>query len=501
MKSQQKCIVIFALVCCFAVLVALIFSAVDVWGEDEDGITEENCSKTCRMIIVENIPENVSLPHNGTTSLTSGLHSLLDLARRYVEIVSPHWTLNSTDYEASIPTAKQGRLLLHRLMDLKSQKVNLKVVSGLTDSKELKILSRHGADIHYLNMTTLTNGQMLSSFWVVDNKHIYIGSAGMDWRALSTLKELGVILYECSCLALDLRRLFSLYRQLQYKDFIPSIWSKRVYGLYNKKRPLQLVLNDVNAEGYPSNSPDVLCPKDRVRDIDAIFNVIEDANKFIYISVTDYLPLVSNGLNRYWSAIDGKLREAVLLRNIKVRLLVSCWEQTHPLTFNFMWSLKSLCMDMANCSLEAKFFIPRKLDGMIEGINHNRYMVTDNAIYIGNFGWVGNEFVYNAGAGLVISQERKDPEDQNITMVQQMSAVFERDWHSRYSKTLQLNKIPVCNKHTVLPQSLKAWDESVDNPDSPNASLGISTYLYYMSGHYMGQAMAKHGALVCLPRL
>lgn len=48
LQSQQKCIVIFALVCCFAVLVALIFSAVDVWGEDEDGITEDNCSKSCR---------------------------------------------------------------------------------------------------------------------------------------------------------------------------------------------------------------------------------------------------------------------------------------------------------------------------------------------------------------------------------------------------------------------------------------------------------------------
>ncbi|CDQ93071.1 unnamed protein product [Oncorhynchus mykiss] len=48
LQSQQKCIVIFALVCCFAVLVALIFSAVDVWGEDEDGITEENCNKNCR---------------------------------------------------------------------------------------------------------------------------------------------------------------------------------------------------------------------------------------------------------------------------------------------------------------------------------------------------------------------------------------------------------------------------------------------------------------------
>ncbi|EGW05758.1 Inactive phospholipase D5 [Cricetulus griseus] len=48
-QSQQKCIVIFALVCCFAVLVALIFSAVDIMGEDEDGLSEKNCQNKCRL--------------------------------------------------------------------------------------------------------------------------------------------------------------------------------------------------------------------------------------------------------------------------------------------------------------------------------------------------------------------------------------------------------------------------------------------------------------------
>lgn len=47
-QSQQKCIVVFALVCCFAVLVALIFSAVDIMGEDEDGLSEKNCQNKCR---------------------------------------------------------------------------------------------------------------------------------------------------------------------------------------------------------------------------------------------------------------------------------------------------------------------------------------------------------------------------------------------------------------------------------------------------------------------
>uniref|UniRef100_A0A803Y9L0 Uncharacterized protein n=1 Tax=Meleagris gallopavo TaxID=9103 RepID=A0A803Y9L0_MELGA len=47
-NSQQRCIVIFALVCCFAILVALIFSAVDIMGEDEDGLSEKNCQNNCR---------------------------------------------------------------------------------------------------------------------------------------------------------------------------------------------------------------------------------------------------------------------------------------------------------------------------------------------------------------------------------------------------------------------------------------------------------------------
>lgn len=56
---------------------------------------------------------------------------------------------------------------------------------------------------------------------------------------------------------------------------------------------------------------------------------------------------------RYWSQIDSLIREAVILRKVQVRLMLSCWEQTEPLSFNFLWSLRTLCMEQANCSLEA----------------------------------------------------------------------------------------------------------------------------------------------------
>ncbi|KAM9364980.1 inactive phospholipase D5-like [Pholidichthys leucotaenia] len=450
--SQQKCIVIFALLCCFAVLVALIFSAVDVWGEDEDGITEENCSKNCRVVLVENIPEDISFQDNSTAHLplSVGLHNLLDQAVRIVEIVSPLWLLNSSEYEASFqPAARQGKALLSRLQGLTSKRIQLRISSGMINSSELRTLSKHNAEIHYLNMTALTKGNLHSSFWVVDRTHFYIGSASMDWRSLATRKELGVLVYNCSCLALDLHKVFSLYWGLQYKDFIPSFWSKRLYALFNRDSPLELTFNSTKAQAYVSSSPDVFIPKDRSRDLEAISRVIQEARHFIYISITDYLPLLSNGTHRYWSRIDDLIREALILRNVRVRLLISCWENTHPFTFNFVWSLRSLCMEQANCSLEAKFFNPRvQRDGSLQGINHNRFMVTDRAIYLGNLDWVGNEFTFNAGAGLVINQP-EGTEERNATVVEQLQAAFERDWFSHYTRSLQANKIPACNKHQI----------------------------------------------------
>lgn len=65
-------------------------------------------------------------------------------------------------------------------------------------------------------------------------------------------KELGVVVYNCSCLALDLHRVFLFYRQLHEKDYIPSIWSKRVTALYGRHDALELQLNATQATAYVS---------------------------------------------------------------------------------------------------------------------------------------------------------------------------------------------------------------------------------------------------------
>uniref|UniRef100_A0A8C6ULI6 Uncharacterized protein n=1 Tax=Neogobius melanostomus TaxID=47308 RepID=A0A8C6ULI6_9GOBI len=110
--TQQKCIAIFALVCCFAVLVALFFSSVDIWGDSEDGITEENCSRNCRFVLVENIPGDLLFAHDTKANLplSAGFHTLLDLAKHSIEVVSPVWKLSSWDAD-TMPALTFSKLM------------------------------------------------------------------------------------------------------------------------------------------------------------------------------------------------------------------------------------------------------------------------------------------------------------------------------------------------------------------------------------------------------
>lgn len=84
---------------------------------------------------------------------------------------------------------------------------------------------------------------------------------------------------------------------------------------------------------------------------------------------------------------------------------------------------------------------------------------------------MGNEFLYNAGVGLVISQP-EGVEERNTTIVEQVKVAFERDWYSHHTKSLQANKIPECGKPRAgQPAALKAPMDVVEDRDTSNASL------------------------------
>lgn len=71
------------------------------------------------------------------------------------------------------------------ISNIKMQKLNKALVSFCNNVFFILLLLHTGANVRMVNMKALTTGVLHTKFWVVDKKHIYIGSANMDWRSLT----------------------------------------------------------------------------------------------------------------------------------------------------------------------------------------------------------------------------------------------------------------------------------------------------------------------------
>ncbi|XP_013908910.1 PREDICTED: phospholipase D3-like [Thamnophis sirtalis] len=188
---------------------------------------------------------------------------------------------------------KQGQEVFDMLRSLPSRGVKLEIAVNSPQSSEddTDELTRDGADVRYVKMKELTGGIVHTKLWVVDRKHLYIGSANMDWRSLTQVKELGIALYNCSCLAQDLHRIFAMYRILGKEGAsLPTTWPRDLAAKSSLEEPRKIQLNGVEAQVYISSSPPALCSTGRTSDLSAILSTIGDAQEFIYISVMDYEP-------------------------------------------------------------------------------------------------------------------------------------------------------------------------------------------------------------------
>lgn len=405
----------------------------------------ESCSDPCTIVLVESIPEG--LVFNSSSTHPSIYQAWLDLigdARSSVDIASFYWTLTNADTGTKEPTANQGETILKKLAGVSGKlavRIAVSTPKGSQPNDDIKLLNSAGADVRMVNMKMLTSGVLHTKFWVVDKKHIYIGSANMDWRSLTQVKELGVVVYNCSCLAEDLGKIFEAYWYLgQSGKTIPAPWPASYSTTYNKDTPLKLPLNGTDSRVYLSSSPPSLCAAGRTGDLDAILSVMEDAKEFVYIAVMNYLPTMEFSYpKKYWADIDTQLRRVAFDRRVRVRLLISCWASTQPVMFTFLRSLASIHNARSRLDIQVRLFVvpanPSQKEIPYARVNHNKYMVTDKVAYIGTSNWSGDYFVNTAGSALVVNQTASGSPGPSVQS--QLQAVFERDWDSAYSSPLR----------------------------------------------------------------
>uniref|UniRef100_A0A8P0N859 5'-3' exonuclease PLD3 n=2 Tax=Canis lupus familiaris TaxID=9615 RepID=A0A8P0N859_CANLF len=412
------------------------------------------CYDPCEAVLVESIPEGLDFPNasmgNPSTSqawlgLLAGAHSSLDIASFY-------WTLTNNDTHTQEPSAQQGEEVLRQLQTLAPQGVKVRITvskpNGPQPQADLQALLQSGAQVRMVDMQKLTHGVLHTKFWVVDQTHFYIGSANMDWRSLTQVKELGVVMYNCSCLARDLTKIFEAYWYLgQAGSSIPSTWPRPYDTRYNQETPMEICLNGTPALAYLACTPTTVSQWPHPRS-EGPAQRGGQCPEF-HLRCCHELPAHHGVLSpSQWPAIDDGLRRAAYERGVKVRLLISCWGHSEPSMRAFLLSLAALRDNHTHSDIQVKLFVVPADEAQARipyaRVNHNKYMVTERATYIGTSNWSGSYFTETAGTSLLVTQNGRGG------LRSQLEAVFLRDWDSPYSHDLDTSADSVGNACRLL---------------------------------------------------
>lgn len=463
-RRSTSCVALAVVLGCLTVLGVLLAIAVlerpperkDHETLPQDAGGSNSSVDQCSMTLVESIPQHMKFKANVTLGipLVEAWKDLISMATHQVDVVSFYWTLTGEDINVNSSSDVPGRDILKELEDLPSRNVSVRVVTSVpsvrTNSTDLEVLKQKGVQVRKVNFGRLTKGVLHSKFWIVDRKHVFIGSANMDWRALTQVKELGVVVYNCSSLAKDLHKIFQSYWEMgQSNSSLPQPWPAKYETDINKQHPLLVKEDNVSTSLYLSGSPPSFCPPSRTQDLEAILSTISEAQHFVDVAVMEYFPTTRFGRpHRYWPVIDDAIRTAAFERKVKIRMLISCGRDSDPAMLPFLQSLASMDFPQRHISIQIKLYIVpvgNQSDIPYSRVNHNKYMVTDEVAYIGTSNWSGDYFMTTAGVGLVISQHAPHPSLQNETLHSQLKAVFDRDWHSEFAVHLaDLGHNPDC---------------------------------------------------------
>ncbi|XP_050348626.1 5'-3' exonuclease PLD3-like isoform X2 [Nymphalis io] len=400
-----------------------------------------HCSDECRLSLVESIPEGHMYPPNATHMPTKNAWlDLIDEAQKSIEIASFYWTLRFNEeypYNSSI----EGEQVFQALLAAGTKRnIDLKIAQNWPTKANPNIdteylVKKKAAQVRSLNFSKLLGGGVLhTKFWIVDRQHFYIGSANMDWRSLTQVKELGILAYNCSCLATDLGKIFDVYWSLGAADaVVPDSWPSELSTDINMQHQINISDGNSTFGAYITSSPPPLSPTGRTNDDDAIVDIIHSAEEFIYIAVMDYGPALEYAPKlKFWPKIDDAIRRAALEARVRVRMLISWWRHSQPAEDHFLASLAALANAYPRVDIQVRRFIvpstPAQDKIPMARVNHNKYMVTERTAYVGTSNWYGDYFVDTTGAALVCGRS---------ALHDRLRAVFERDWASPYAVPLR----------------------------------------------------------------
>ncbi|ULT89954.1 hypothetical protein L3Y34_008384 [Caenorhabditis briggsae] len=434
------------------------------------------CAETCEFVICESIPAGLQFnsSYNIFNSTTDCWMRLMKEAQQEILIGSYYWSLlvNDTgDGYTTDPTntSYNGEQIYNTLLSTAvDRNISVRIAQtyengGYWETENLVQKSNGRIRVRSLDFTQWYPGGILhTKSWSVDGKHFYIGSANFDWRSLTNVKELGIAVFNCPCMANDLKNLLEIYWTMGAPGAtIPQQWDSRVSTPANHQTPMSVYQPTGSQAMYISASPPGFQACGREDDLVAMIKTIDEAQDYLHLAVMDYSPSTKylKNNNKWKPELDTAIRRAAFERGVHVRFMVSLWPHTYPEAYGVLYSLQDISDHLPcykwdsndNCikkgSIEIRMIqVPDMGYGKIPyaRVYHNKYFVTESTAYIGTSNWSSDYWQYTAGIGIVI---RADDSTAKSQLVQQITSIHERDWTSAY--TIPLKNFTISGNRTT----------------------------------------------------
>jgi phospholipase D3/4 len=447
-----------------------------------------------KAYLVESIPWGLEELRGveGVVYTEEVLVRLVEGARHAIDLMAMYWSLlpgsDAPDEGGLAPErlaelgADHGRRLFRALEDAVRRGVRVRVLQspgfreGPQESERLAALNPALVEVRPVDLKAWYGaGIMHQKLWLFDGESSYLGSANADWRSLTQVKELGVVVENHPRLTADLGRYFDGWwhfaglPELSVKEaWDPAVelerrvpaWSALVpegerepspldrpdyRAEYNLVNPAPLEVAGRPGGAFVTGSPPELCGPGRTIDLEALLHTIQDARRSVCVSVMTYYPGgryprpgEETFIGVWWPLVSDTLLRAAVTRGLSVRLLVAHWAHSGDSGLELLRALQRVA-DAATSEereagsagrLEIRLFRvpgwdltagPARLYPDHSRVNHPKYVVTDRRLHLSTSNLTWGYFAHTAGCSFNTDQ---------LELVEKAQELFDRDWAS-----------------------------------------------------------------------
>lgn len=467
-----------------------------------------------RASLVETIPlgmEDLHIP--GSESTADALVRLVHAAEETIDLTALYWSLRpdvESDEDMHGWTAEElvqrfgagrGRELYAALESAASRGVRVRILESpgfdeMAVASESAVLRERYVDQVDLRVIRLEDwyggGIMHQKLWIIDRRSMYLGSANNDWRSLSQVKEIGIVIEDAPELAADAENYFETWwtfaqiepgnqntvsffdAQSHVNRRIP-LWSLMVPPAHRAPHPLDrpefrtphgwddplsVHLNGQHGEFVLSGAPREVCVGNRVFDGDLLVDTILDATTTVCINVMDFAPVSiydptdvrspaeaggndSRSSPVWWPNLVDALMHAIATKRVHARLLVSEWSHTSPFVAPFLEALAACAQAassnprMAAGALEVRRFRVPGWDSTGPKVD-GRSVIYPGHTRVNHVKYVVTDRRINIGTSNMTwdyfsATAGTSVNVTHVGLIQDLQRRFDRDWNSAYA--------------------------------------------------------------------